>query len=298
MASQAKVLVTGATGRVGGEVVAQLAAAGVPVRAMSRRTDAGMRQNGTVEWVAGDLTDPPTLAAALDGIERIFLVFPSVTGDPVARELVTMLAHSSRRIVYLSTFGVPDAPDPSAEPDGGILGSHAYLEGLIAAAAAEYTFVRPSGFAANTLGWAGQLRRSEVLRWFHPQASRAPVHEADLAAVGVKVLVEDGHNRRAYHLTGPEQLTQEQQLDAIGNALGRTLRFAELDADRIATELFPGMPAEAVAGIVGAHAEFIAHPEQVTDGVRQLLGRPALRFAQWARDHATDFARTTAGISV
>ncbi|WP_055478367.1 NAD(P)H-binding protein [Sphaerimonospora mesophila] len=294
MTGEQTVLVTGATGRVGGQVVAQLAGAGdVRVRALSRDPAAASAALGPrVEVVGGDLAMPDTLTAALDGVDAVFLVFPSVAADRSARKLVTMLTERARRIVYLSTHGVPDEPDQRAEPDGGILGSHAHLEGLIAASASEYTFLRSSGFAANTLAWAGQIRRSDVLRWFLPEARRALVHEADLAAVGVRALTEDGHHRMAYHLTGPEQLTQIEQLAAIGDALGRTLRFEEIDAAEAGAELFPGLPSEVVASIIAGQAAMVAQPEPVTDTVARLTGRPASSFAQWARDHVGDFTET------
>lgn len=273
-------------------MAAQAAASGVRTRALTRDPARAAKLLGEdVEVVGGDLARPSALAGALDGVHAVFLVFPSVAADEAAREVVSMLTGRVRRIVYLSSFGVPDEPDPGVEPDGTIVGSHAHLEGLIAASGAEFTFLRSSGFAANTLGWAEQIRRSDVLRWFHPEARRALVHEADLAAVGVRALTEDGHGRRAYHLTGPEQLTQAQQLRAIGDALGRSLRFEEVDPVQARTELFPDMPAEVASSIIAAHGAMVSHPEQVTDTFELLTGRPARPFAQWARDHAGDFAR-------
>lgn len=292
MAKVQTVLVTGATGRVGGQVAAQLAKNGnVQLRALTRSStaaaSAGLPQG--VEVVRGDLTSPESLSAALDGVDAVFLVFPSVTADASARNLVATLTKQARRLIYLSAYGVPNEPATQAEPDGTILGSHAHLEGAIAAAAAEYTFIRASGFATNTLGWADQLRRSNVLRWFLPEARRALVHEADLASVAVRALTEDGHHRMAYHVTGPEQLTQREQLSAIGDAVGRTLRFQEIDADEAATELFAGYPTEIVRSIITGQAAMMDHPEPRTDTVATLTGRPALSFAQWARDHVTDF---------
>jgi uncharacterized protein YbjT (DUF2867 family) len=250
------VLVTGATGHVGGQVVSQLSAVGsIRVRALTRDPEAASAGLGAgVEIVGGDLTVSHSLTAALDGVDAVFLVFPSVTADHAARPLVTTMTERARRIVYLSTHGVPEKPDRRAEPDGRILGSHAHLEGLIAASAAEYTFLRASGFAANTLAWAAQIRRSDVLRWFVPDARRALVHETDLAAVGVRALTEDGHHGMAYHLTGPDQLTQVEQLAAIGDALGRSLRFEEIDGTDAVAELFRGLPAEVGAAIIASHA--------------------------------------------
>jgi uncharacterized protein YbjT (DUF2867 family) len=271
------ILVTGATGRVGGQVVAQLAARDdVRVKALSRRPAAGV--------IAGDLTDPATLE--LTGVDAVFLVFPSVQADHAARDLVAALTDAPRRIVYLSAHGVPETPEPAAEPDGTILGSHAYLEGLLAAA--EHTFLRASGFAANTLAWAGQLRRSDTLRWFLPQARRALVHEADLAAVAVRALTEDDFPATA-HLTGPAQLSQAEQLAALGEALGRKLRFDQIDADTAAAELFPDFPVAVAHSIIAAQATMVDHPEPRTDTIARLLGRPPRTYADWARDHAGDF---------
>jgi uncharacterized protein YbjT (DUF2867 family) len=198
-----------------------------------------------------------------------------------------------RRIVYLSAHGVPDTPAPIA-PDGSILGSHAHLEGLIATSAKEWTLLRSSGFAANTLGWADQIRRGDEVRWFHGAARRALIHEDDLAAVAVRALLDpatapDTLVGARPHLTGPAQLTQIDQLHAIGEALGRRLRFIEIAPDAVGPELFPGLPPAVVASIVNGHARMIEHPEPLTHTVERLLGRPAIPFTRWAHDHALDF---------
>lgn len=271
-----RILVTGATGRVGGQVAAQLALLpGVRVKALTRHPAAAVPG---ADVVAGDLTDPSSLD--LTGVDAVFLVFPSVQADGAARELIAALA--PRPIVYLSAHGAV----PSAEPDGSIMGSHGYLEGLIAAAA-PYTFLRSSGFAANTLAWAPQLRQGDALRWIFPSARRALVHEADLAAVAVRALTSDEHRGRAYHLTGPEQLTQAEQLATLGAVLGRRLTFEEVPpAD--AASLFP---APLAASIVAGQAWLADHPEPVTGEIARLTGRPARTYADWARDHAAAFRR-------
>ncbi|MFB9238804.1 NAD(P)H-binding protein [Plantactinospora siamensis] len=292
MSIERTVLVTGATGRVGGQVLAHLATAGtVRIRALSRDPAAASAALGPdVAVIGGDLTEPDTLAGALDGVDAAFLVFPSVTADRAAGRLVATLTEQVGHVVYLSAHGVPEHPEPDARPDGTILGSHAHLESLLARSATRYTFLRSSGFAANTLGWAPQIRSSDVLRWFVPEASRALIHEADLGAVAARALTGDGPHRAVHHLTGPEQLTQAEQLAAIGAALGRTLRYEELDPEQATARLFPNLPAEVGAGIIAAHEAMVGRPEPVTDTVRRLLGRPALTFARWARDHAQDFA--------
>src|SRR6478609_1288364 len=117
------ILVTGATGRVGGQVLAQLAGRGARVRALARDPS---RLAGA-EPFAGDLTRPEMLGPALAGVDAAFLVFPSVAGDLAAAAFVDALTTEVPHVVYLSAHGVPDLPDPHAAPDGRILGSHAFV---------------------------------------------------------------------------------------------------------------------------------------------------------------------------
>lgn len=273
------ILVTGATGRVGGQVVAQLA--DVKIRALTRNPHADLPDG--VDAVPGDLTDPDSVARAADGVDAVFLVFPTLRADHVAPEVVRALA-AARRIVHLSAAGV----DHGRRQDG-ILGSHARLERLIERSGAEWTFLRPSGFAANTLAWADQIRRGDTVRWFHGAARRSLIHEHDIAAVGVRALTEGGHAGARYHITGPEQLTQVQHIAAIGDAIGRPLRFAQLPPDVAATRLFAGLPEHVAQSIMDTHAAMVAHPEPMTDEVERITGTPALPFARWARDHAGEF---------
>ena len=169
------------------------------------------------------------------------------------------------------------------------MGSHAYLERLLASSETRWTFLRSSGFAANTLMWADQLRRTDTLCWFYGDARRALIHERDLAEVGVRALLDTGHDGERHHLTGPECLTQREQLDAIGEAVGRSLHFEELDPGTAAKQLFATAPPRMTQSILDAHASFVTQPEPVTDTVARVTGHAALSFAQWAREHAANF---------
>ncbi|PVZ09114.1 SDR family oxidoreductase [Actinomycetospora cinnamomea] len=225
------IVVTGATGSVGGQVVAQLAGRrGVEVRAVARNARAlgDLARRHGVEPCVADLTAPETLAPAVEGAEAVFLVYPSVAGDGVAADTIAALSRA-RRLVYLSAIGVPPRPDDTAS---GILASHALLERLVRDAAKEWTFVRGGGFATNTLAWAEQVRRGDEVRWFGRSIARPLVHEADLAEVAVRALLEEGHEGAVYEITGPERVTHEQQVAAIGAALGRPLRFVDVGRRR------------------------------------------------------------------
>jgi uncharacterized protein YbjT (DUF2867 family) len=266
------IFVIGATGKVGRHVVSGLLERDATVRALARDPDAADLPQGA-DVVPGDLTDPRGLTDHLGGVEAVFLVWPFLTGDG-ADEVVDTLARHARRIVYLSAEAAARRPDSF----------WALVERAIERAAAEWTFLRPTGFAANTLMWADQIRESGVVRWIYGQASRSLIHERDIAAVAVRALTEDGHDGARYALTGPDTLTQAEQAHAIGDALGRDVRWEELSREEIEGRL-AGLP----EGALDTWASFVESPEVVTSTVEDITGRPARPFAEWARDHADDF---------
>ncbi|MET9069682.1 NmrA family NAD(P)-binding protein [Streptosporangium sandarakinum] len=280
------ILVTGATGNVGGHVVSQLLDRGVAVRALTRDPAAASLPDG-VEAVRGDLADPASLDAALDGVETVFLLWPTLAADHAAAAAVERIAGRARRVVYVSARGVSD--DLERAP-GSILGSHAYLERLIRGAGVEWTFLRPGGFAVNTLLWAPEIRATGVVRRSHGAAGRALIHERDIATVGVLALTEDGHAGAAYELTGPETLTQAEQVAAIGEAIGRPVRWEEVPPENTLRDLVAnGMPAAMAESIVAAHNAMVTSPETTTATFEKVTGVPATPFRQWAIDHADDF---------
>ncbi|HEX3781672.1 MAG TPA: NAD(P)H-binding protein [Pseudonocardiaceae bacterium] len=279
-----RILVTGATGKVGRSLVTRLLERGAPVRAMVRDPETAALPAG-VEVVRGDLTEPRSLPAALAGVDDVFLLWPLATADGAA-EVVDVISGHAERLVYLSTMNV--RPD-SEEQAGSIVAFHAAIERLVRASGLRWTFLRPGGFAGNTLGWAEQIRATGVVRWPYAKAARSLIHEYDIAAVAALVLTDSGHDGAAYPLTGPSVLTQAEQVAAIGAAIGRDLRFLEVTPEAARAQLFPGWPAAALDGALSYWAGLVEEPEPVTDTVAELTGRPARTFQRWAREHADDF---------
>ncbi|HEU5032787.1 MAG TPA: NAD(P)H-binding protein [Spirillospora sp.] len=276
------ILVTGATGKVGGQAVAQLHEAGVKVRALARAPEAASLSDG-VEVVRGDLADPGSLDAALDGVDKVFLVWPTLAADDAAPAVVRRLAGRARRVVYLSAIGAD-------RPGGGpVLESHGRLERLIKESGAEWTFLRGGGFAGNDLAWVKGIRESGVVREPFGGWRRSLVHEADLAAAGVRALLEDGHVGAAYELTGPQALSQAERVRIIGEVIGRPLRFEELSVEEARRQFLSWLPPEAVDGTIRGMLEMTKKPEKVTGTVEELTGRPALTYREWVVDHRRDF---------
>ncbi|MFD8975553.1 NAD(P)H-binding protein [Streptomyces sp. NPDC059593] len=281
--TQPMILVTGATGKVGGAVVAQLHAAGVPVRALVRG-EAELPEG--VKAVRGDLGDPASLGTALEGVDAVFLVWPFLSAEG-ASDVIDAIGKHARRVVYLSSAGVGSQKE---KPGEAITMFHTELERLVEASGLEWTALRPTGFASNTLGWADEVRTTGTVRAPLARLARPLIHEADIAAVAVRALTTDALLGAHPVLTGPELITQERQVALIGEAIGRPVRFEEIALDEAAEQMkAAGYPAELVEAVLPAQAEMIDDPEPVNDEVERITGAPARSFREWAVDHAADF---------
>jgi uncharacterized protein YbjT (DUF2867 family) len=281
------ILVTGATGNVGRELVAQLHAAGRAGRALTRNPKSA-NLPGDIEIVAGDLSAPDTLDACLDGIDDVFLVW--VAPFAAAGAAIDRIASRAKRVVLLSS---PHRTDhPFFQQPNALRGVHAGLEQLIEASGLRWTVLRPGAFALNCVSWWGpQIASGDVVRWFHAEAQTAPIHERDIAASAVRVLCEEGHDGRDYVLTGPESVTQRRQVEIIGDAIGRPLRFEELSEEAARNEVLTMWPPPIADMLLSAYAAAVNRPAFVTSTVAELTRREAATFRQWADDHAHDFPR-------
>jgi uncharacterized protein YbjT (DUF2867 family) len=283
--SQSVILVTGATGTVGRHVVSQLLRTGLEVRALTRNPTSTHLPDG-VDVVRGDLSDPDTLHASLDGVQAVFLVWPGLTVQ-TGPAVLDVVAKHARRIVFLSSLSIRDDVDQQADP---ITDFHADMEHLIEQSGLQWTFLRASGFATNTLRWAPQIRADGVVRWVYAAAARSLIHEQDIAAVAVRALTGDGHGGAKYVLTGPQALTQAEQVRTIGEVIGRPLRYEEISPEAGRRQLLAeGWPPSFVAGALNYWAKLVTEPELVTPTVEELTGVPARTFREWAIDHAGDF---------
>ncbi|GII00325.1 SDR family oxidoreductase [Planobispora takensis] len=285
-----RILVTGATGFVGRNVVGGLLRAGVSVRALTR-DPAAARLPGAAEVAGGDLTEPGSLAPALEGVDRMYL-FPV---EETAEEVIRLARGAGvRRIVDLSAASVT-------------AGLHTNpVERAVEESGAEWTHVRPCGFMANMLQiWAPSVRAERVVRYPFADEPMNLIHEADIADVAVAALLEDGHHGRAYTLTGPRTITVREQVRAIGEALGEEVRYEEVTRER-ARELmraqggFAAESADLMLGFVEYGGERPSSEDGYADqdwsalmrvwpDVEKVTGHPPRDFARWAGDHADDF---------
>jgi uncharacterized protein YbjT (DUF2867 family) len=280
-----QVLVIGATGNVGSQVVRQLLEAGVCVKALVRKPEAAALPAG-VELLKGDLTEPGCLEG-MGKVDAAFLIWcaPLATAAPVVQKLAALAG----RIVFLSNMTVLDGVE---HYDNRESTTHFTIERLIAQGPNEWSFLRAGVFANNArLWWGPQIRAGNLVRWPYGDARSAPIHERDIAAVAVRALLEKGHHGAKYVLTGPEALSHRDQVRLIGEVLERPLRFEELPPATARVELFGNWPAPIADMLLAAWPTLVGTPVTLTPTVADVTGAAARTFRQWVLDHPEPFRR-------
>lgn len=279
------ILVTGATGNVGRHVVSQLLEKGAYVRALSRNP-AAANLPPDVEVAQADLSFPETLNRHLEAVSAVFLLWRSSVIDTVPA-ILDALAKHARRIVFLSSLAVRDGEE---QQDNLIAKWHADIEHSIEKSGMDWTIVRPGAFATNSLQWwAPQIRVGDVVRWPFGTATLAPIDERDIAAVAVRALTESGYEGGKYALTGPAALTQAEQVEAIGEVIGRALRLEEITPHAARQQMLGIMPPQIVDLLLDTWARIADQPATVTNTVEEVTGAPAHTFRDWVSNHAGDF---------
>ena len=274
------ILVTGATGNVGGEVAAALLDAGQQVRALTRDgTGKGLPE--AAEPVAGDLDRPDTLKPALDGASGIFLL-------PGYQDMPGLLATADRcgveRVVLLSGGSAGDGDLTNAVSRYMIQSEQAVRAGGLA-----WTILRPSAFMSNTFRWLPQLRAGDLVRVPFAGVRTAVLDPADIGAVAATALTAPGHDGATYRLTGPQSLLPAEQVEILARVLRRPLRFESQPNDEARAEMSASMPAEYVDAFFRFYVDGDLDESMVLPTVPDLLGRPARTFEQWAGAHAQAF---------
>jgi uncharacterized protein YbjT (DUF2867 family) len=279
-------LVIGATGNVGRELARELDATGTGFRVLIRDPDRASGLPATAERVLGDLDDPATLARAVTGASRLFLLTPGIGTDHVRHAVTAARAAGVRHIVHLSSFNVLGDPMPA-------MGRwHHDREEIIRASGIPATFLRPGGFMTNALDWLPTIRDGGYVLNPAGPGRYAPIDPTDIAAVAALALTEDGHQGREYVLTGDEALTVTEQVQILSAATGLDIKVREpATPDEAVRARFPnGAPQALAAAILEGFALLRADTTGLrTDTVARLLGRKPGTFAAWCARNASVF---------
>jgi uncharacterized protein YbjT (DUF2867 family) len=279
------IFITGASGNVGREVLKQISQAGQKVRAAYQSSQKAAEAPAGVETAIVDFNRPDTLRAALNGIDRVFLV------GPVAPNLVELESRATEEIkragvpllVKLSAMGTSAATFPR---------QHAESEDRIKASGVAWTFLRPNGFMQNMVIYNGATVRGQ--NTFYGSAADGKVSQIDIrdvAAAAVRVLTEDGHLGKTYTLTGPAALSNAESAAILSSVLGREIRYVNLPPHQMEQALLgAGVPEWNANGIIDLEALYReGGASTVSPDIEHVLRRKPIAYEQFARDYASNF---------
>jgi len=280
------ILVTGATGTVGRDVVKLLSQKGAAVRAGVRdQAKARPRFGDDIAFVTFDFENEGSFAGALDGVAKVFLLPPLL---PNQVKLTNRFVNAAKRagirhIVKLSAIGVDDGTQ--ATP----IKWHAANEQHIRESGLAFTFLRPNSFMQNFITYFPPRNGAIYLPWGTGTASF--VDTRNIARVAAEVLTSDGHQEKTYTLTGPAALGIADVARILSEAAGREFKYVDVPEGAARDGMLQaGMPKWLVEGLMELHAINKQNRwSYVTSDIEKVTGTPPTDFAQFARDHAEKF---------
>jgi uncharacterized protein YbjT (DUF2867 family) len=282
------ILITGATGNNGQELVRQLTALGQRVRALVRNpADAGKLKDPNLEVVAGDFDQPESLEVALQGVEKAFLL------TPVAERFVqwqTDFIEAAQRanVKHLVKFSGMGA---SSHAETELLRLHHKTDVVLRNSGVPFTILQPNSFYQNIFSSVPTIKAQGKFYLPLKNAPQSTVDIRDINAVAAKVFTSSGHEGQTYVITGPEALTFQQVAEKLSSVLGRKIDYVDVPLSVAAEGMQQsGMPewnVRVVSELLGYFASGAA--ATVTETVPRLLGGSAISFEQFVKDHRGAF---------
>jgi uncharacterized protein YbjT (DUF2867 family) len=274
------ILVTGATGNAGGGVVNGLLELGADVRGLVR-SGSELELPGRVEAAVGDLNDPASLRAALDGVSAAFLLSGY---EGIEQSLASMKDGGVERVVLLSSSAAP-----TGNLDNAVARYHILSERAVRESGLPWTFLQPNSFMSNAFRWLPQLENGDVIRGPFGDVPISAIHPDDLGAVAARALTTGEHEGRTYRLSGPEALRPAEQVAIMAKYTGRDLRFDAQSDEEARAEMEGQMPKEYVDAFFEFFSEGTVDETTVHPTVEQVTGREPRSFEGWAEEHADAF---------
>ena len=282
------ILVTGAGGNVGRPLIDELASAGTPARAAYHSAEKAARARAAgIDAVMVDYARPETLSPALDGVDAVFLLAAGVQGQIEGETNVVRAAKAAgvRRIVKLSVFG-------AAEEEFGIARTHRPVEREIESSGLEWTHLRPASYMQNFTNFmAPTIRSQHAIYTLIPDSVFNHVDTRDVARVAATVLSRDGHEGKAYTLTGPRSFSYREAARAIGVVTGAPVQVVALTE----SDIRAGMKSHGVPDLYADHLVDLdrwyesGKGDQLTSSIRDITGREPTTFESFVEEFAGEF---------
>lgn len=282
------ILITGATGNVGTELIKQLAARKVPFRAMVRAiTEKPLADVESAEIVRGDFNDQQTVTDAMNGIERAFLLTnSSKQAETQQSKFVEAASRAGIKHIVKQSQWAADLNSPVR-----FLRYHAAVEQKIKDAGIAYTFLRPNLFMQGLLGFRETIVKHGKFFAAIGNAKISAVDVRDIAAVAAAALTEDDHEGKTYNLTGPEALSHQEMAEKLADALNRQIQFVDISPEAMRETLISvGFPTWQADGLIEDYAHYSrGEASEVALGVQDATSKPPRSFDDFARDYAPAF---------
>lgn len=285
------ILVTGATGTVGGEVVKQLSSTGQKVRASVRSTTRVTSNDKLkdVELMEMDYNKPETLVTAFKGADKLFLLTPAF---PKAAELAANLVKEAKKngikhIVKQSVMGA------DSELDVAHLRLHRQAEKMIEESGIPFTFLRPNDFMQNFVNFYSPTIKSDNALYLPAEDAKVSfVDVRDIAATAVKTLTDDGkHIGKAYTITGPEALSYSRAAEILSNVTGKKISYVNVSEEdtRVGMKAMGWDDWLINTTLQIFDLERKGYASRVSSDVEEVLGQKPISFSQFAKDYAQAF---------
>lgn len=280
-----KVLVTGATGNTGYGLVPALCQAGVAVRALVRdEMKAGLLKRAGAEIVVGDLDQPETIAPAVEGVDKVYLL--TWNGPSQARQVQNVIDVACQAgrpyLVRHSAWGSPKSR---------IITQIAQAEEAVKASGLPWTIIKPTFFMQNVVMGAQTVAADGTIYWNMGDGKLAMIDVRDIVDVAVAVLTGEEHQGKSYILTGPEAISFHDVAATFSNLLNKEVRYVNVPSEAACQSMvsmgFPEWVAQGYAELSEGFSKGFA--SQPTENVAALTGHPARSFAQFASDYAEIF---------
>lgn len=278
------ILVTGASGNIGTELLRELSKRGEKFRATyTSKEKAEKARTANVEPVVADFAKPESLVPALAGVDRLFLL----SANPPSESAAVRAAKGAgvRHIVKLSVYDAPTEGFAFAK-------MHRAVEKEIAASGMDFTFLRPNGFMQNLANQQAASIKAQGAFYFPAADTRiSHVDVRDIARVAAAALTGAGHSGKAYELTGPEALTYADMAATLTRVLGKPVAYVPISDDDLRKALgAPGMPAPVIEALVDLFAFYKrGSAARISSDIEKVTGKKATAFDQYARENAAAF---------
>jgi uncharacterized protein YbjT (DUF2867 family) len=284
------ILLTGATGSAGSFIADQFVRAREPVRILvrNRAKAAAFEEVPTVEIVEGDMSRADSLAAGLDGVERVLMISaPSM--DMVETQSAFVDACKAAGVRHVVKFSGLDARSDTTFPFGLM---HKAVEEHLERSGLAWTQLRPTGFMQEYLREAPSIIYEAAMYFALGDARLNPVDLSDVGKVGFLLLRDGGHEGARLIMTGPEALTMSEIADRLSSATGKTVRYLPVSrAARKQALVSHGIPPELAEALDRQVEERLKGglESQVDVSTHQLFGVRPTTFLEFALRHAEAF---------